>query len=181
MRLIPHLLFLFIAVPTFGQTDAFRFLQEKYPDAKNVFLYQSTLRALNLENNEDYNKLVADVDKVSILILGDVMGELEGNTTEEEKEKHEQIEVDRTDFSDVIGMLKEEQFVEVMSMESKGQKSAIYNEDSNDPEKFVIVVSNENGLTIADLKGSIDISLLFKLKDSSPEILKAIMNGKGLF
>lgn len=182
MNKLLSLLLICLSAPLFGQSDAFRFMQEKYPDARGVFLYQSTMRAFNVDNNADFEKLVSDLDKVSILFMGDVEPGAESSEQDpEELKDYQKIKVDREDFNTVIGKLQEDDYQEMFSLQADGQKSLIYGEEGDDPESFVIVFSNDNGVVIADIKGTLDISLLFKLRDSSPELLQGIIKGDGFF
>ncbi len=57
-----------------AQSKVMQALHERHPDAAVLMLYHSTLNMLNINDDEDYARLVYDIDRIKILTISDAIG-----------------------------------------------------------------------------------------------------------
>jgi hypothetical protein len=133
-------LFLFIfggrIAPLFAQEDLFKEFAEPYKSRK-FCLYPSTLRMINLANNQDYNKLVSDVEKVLIYRLD--------STAQAEKR-----------YSKLIKDFESEGFEEYIRLFGQNNMLMLLGEEKSSSSSFMGVFSSKEGVFCFYLTGKIN-------------------------
>jgi hypothetical protein len=129
-----------------AQTAVFRSIEKHYEQAYIAFLYPSTLRALNLSRNEDLDKLVEGIEEAAYVRI----------------EKPANF-VPASLFAAMITDLGSAGFIELMSMQGPNQKFAIMSLGEDNPKAFVILMEDAESLSILDIQGAIELSLLTKI------------------
>ena len=153
MRKIIILALVLSPLLSLAQGKTMRELSDQYPDAFELMFYHSSLNMLNIEDNEDYARVIKDIDRIKLI----------------------RIEKDEFDFasgnlSDIRETLSDRSYEELMMVTSKDSKISVFiQEDGDDVEGFFLYMDEEEAFTAIDVRGYIqlnDIGLLVeKLKD----------------
>ena len=124
-----------------------RELSEEYDDARAFMIYHSSLNMLNIEDNEDFTRVVRDIDRIKVLII----------------DKSES-EFASSNLSDLRETLTDRSYEELMTFDSKENNIAVFiQEDDEDIEGFFLYMDEGESFTAIDVRGSIqlkDIGLL---------------------
>lgn len=147
VRILSFMLLVCTGTGAIAQSKATRALQTNYESANSLYFYQSTLRALNTENNADLAKLIAGVEKITVVIIG-----------------NEEAKLQPGQFNAYVKALQTEGYEEMMSVNSQETRFGWYVVNGDDPESFVAVMEEAGSLTLFDLKGKLDLSLITSLE-----------------
>jgi len=109
----------------------------------SLYLYPSTLRMINIDRNEEYDKMIREVEKARFFRLdsGQFLSE---------------------DVSTLIIDLQENGFEEVMSVQDKNQDIRVMALESKIPE-IVVVSKKDKELMLLEINGMINIAKIPKL------------------
>ena len=122
-------------------------LAEEYDEARVFMIYHSSLNMLNIEDNEDFTRVVRDIDRIKVLII----------------DKSES-EFTSSNLDDLRETLEDRSYEELMTFDSKENNIAVFiQEDDEDIEGFFLYMEEEESFTAIDVRGSIqlkDIGLL---------------------
>lgn len=149
-----------------AQTKATRKIQEKYEENTSLYFYQSTLRAINKDNNEDLDKLIRGVEKITFV-------NLKADSASENL-------LDNGEFESFVSDLKAEGYTEMAAMNSPESSFAWYAVEDEGPESFVAIMADNTSLSIIDLIGKVDISLIYSLEAADMEVLGGILEDYGI-
>lgn len=156
MKKIHFLLLFMIPLHMLAQGPTMKELSEQYTEARSFMIYHSSLNMLNIEDNEDFARVVHDIDRIKILII-------------------DKSEYDFTaeNLSEVREMLGTRAYEELMTIDSKENKIAVFiQEDDDDIEGFFLYMDEEDSFTAIDVRGSIQIRDIGLLVDKIQEIDK---------
>lgn len=153
MRKIIILALMLTPMLSLAQGKTMRELSDQYPDAFELMFYHSSLNMLNIEDNEDYARVIRDIDRIKLIRI--------------EKEK---FDFASGELSDIRAALTDRSYEELMMVTSKDSKISVFiQEDGDDVEGFFLYMDEEESFTAIDVRGKIqlnDIGLLVdKLKD----------------
>jgi len=132
----------------FAQSVTVSEFVEKHQPSASFYLYPSTLRMINRENNPDYQQLVRNIDKLSFLTFDKNSANLASNSVNQ-----------------LLNSLREEAYQELMSFKDAGNQVYVYAKGDS-PEAYVSMVDNEGTLMLFDVEGSPDLSALLRLVQS---------------
>ena len=134
---------LFTAVLVQAQSDIIEQLKNDNKTDLSLFFTPSTLRMINLQNNEEFDDMVKDIKKMTFLKLN-------------------RNQFDLTQFYDVVSELqKEEDLEEYIVIDGKEQKLYLLGKES--PTSTVAMAYFQGDYYAVDIAGSISISELPKL------------------
>ena len=139
MKKIHFLLLFMIPLHMLAQGPTMKELSEQYTEARSFMIYHSSLNMLNIEDNEDFARVVHDIDRIKILII-------------------DKSEYDFTaeNLSEVRETLGTRAYEELMTIDSKENKIAVFiQEDDDDIEGFFLYMDEEDSFTAIDVRGSI--------------------------
>lgn len=139
---------LFLSLSAFAQSKTVGQFMKKHEPSASFYLYPSTLRMINRDNNPDYQQLVRHIEKVSFLTF----------------EKGSQP-ISKTKVRELQQALAGEQYEELMSFRDAGNQVYIYAK-GDEPEAYVSLVDNEEALMLFDMLGAPDLPSLMKLVQS---------------
>lgn len=148
------LLILFISsTQLFAQGPTMRELSEEYPDAFKLMFYHSTLNMLNMEDDEDFARIIKDIDRIKLLRI--------------DKDK---FIFKADDLKDLRETLADRGYEELMMVTSKESRISVYiQEDGDDIEGFFLYMDEDEAFTAIDVRGYValnDIGMLVEtLKD----------------
>jgi molybdopterin converting factor small subunit len=128
-------------------------LSDQYPDAFELMFYHSSLNMLNIEDNEDYARVIKDIDRIKLIRI-----------------EKDEFDFASGDLKDIRETLTDRSYEELMMITSKDSKISVFiQEDGDDVEGFFLYMDEEEAFTAIDVRGYIqlnDIGLLVeKLKD----------------
>lgn len=139
---------LFLSFTAFAQSKTVSQFTEKHEPSASFYLYPSTLRMINRENNPDYQQLVRHIKKLSFLTY--------------EKGK---LNLSKDKVASLKKDLDGEEYEELMSFRDAGNQVYIYAK-GEDPEAYVSLVDNEEALMLFDMQGAPDLPSLMRLVQS---------------
>ena len=142
-KAIPLIFLICNTLFSFGQTPAIDKFAEENKEGFQYFLYQSTLRMLNGDNNPDFNELIQDLEYIKI-----VSSDSLGNQA-------------KSVYKDLQRSLVSESFEELYMSESKGVLASIYmrEADRGKTDWFALVTSNGYTLFFS-MKGELDLNYI---------------------
>ncbi|MFK7756118.1 MAG: DUF4252 domain-containing protein [Flavobacteriales bacterium] len=124
-----------------AQTKTVQTLEDNN-DGYNLFMYQSVIRVLNKDNNEEFNLLVKDLEYIKAIVT-DSIGESA-----------------KTQYKTLLKSIKSEGFSELFMIDNKEMKASIYEKENQKGEsEYVAFMYYEPlGKTGAfEMKGSLDL------------------------
>ena len=153
MRKIIILALMLSPLLSLAQGKTMRELSDQYPDAFELMFYHSSLNMLNIEDNEDYARVIRDIDRIKLIRI-----------------EKDEFDFASGDLSDIRETLADRSYEELMMVTSKDSKISVFiQEDGDDVEGFFLYMDEEEAFTAIDVRGYIqlqDIGLLVeKLKD----------------
>lgn len=123
--------------------------RNNHPVELALAFYPSTLRMLNLANNENYNHLIKDIEKGRYFRLN----------------KEEDADDTRQAIRTLTQTLKDEGYEEVMTVQRNGEDITVLVMDSQTP-VIVTIVETKEDYSIIELKGMINVTQVPKLLNS---------------
>ena len=132
-------------------------LHKKYDEALSLFFYNNTLRMINQKNDQEFDALIKDIEKMKFLMI--------------QKE-----DFGKDDYKKLISDYKSESFEEMMTSRHDGKNFDVYMKDGKS-KGMIVAVNDAENLYVLDIVGSIPlnkVTTLFKEIDESSEIGKKI-------
>jgi len=131
-----------------AQSKSIEHFRRNYRENSNLFFYKSTLNMLNSANNEEFSKLLDNIEEIRVLNYSISQ---QSFTTEDIKTLKKSVE--------------KEGYNQVLLFNEKGNTITLYNKLKKDKTVgFLGVVENRENLIIIDLIGSVDINAFMELK-----------------
>ena len=152
------ILFLLVAVSFLGsaQTKTTEALDKKY-SSRTFFLYHNTLRMINQGENEAFDDLIKNIEKMKVIWVN-------------KKEKNFSTE----NFKKLMSDYKSESFEEIMNSRHEGKSfNVLMKEKNGKTEGMLVTVNDTESVYVMDIVGSIEltnITELFKTLDESSDI-----------
>lgn len=141
-RVMLFIAFMFFAHLSMSQNSLITDLKEDKLTKMSLYFYPSTLRMVNLDNNEEFNKLIQDIDKM-------IFFKMNG--------KFEIIDL----YNLVSSLQTEEDFEEYMVVDGPTKKFYLLGKE--DPTETVGVALLDNESFVFDVAGSLALNQLPKL------------------
>ena len=146
-RLSVLIVSLAISVSAFSQIKAVEDFIKKNPDLDAYYIYQSTLRLLNPEGNEDFNMLIKDVRKINAYVS-------EGAN-----------DVEKQGFSEMMSQLEADGFELLIKAKYDSALVNFMGKDAGRDSYFVLGVHDEEDFALLEMDGAMDLSYLNALHD----------------
>lgn len=125
-----------------AQCDAVTALKDKNFIEMSLFFYPSTLRMVNLDNNEEFNRLIQDIDKLIFFKMNQ--------------------DFEAKDFYDLVKKLQfDEEMEEYIVVDGPSKKFYLLGRE--DPTETVGVAMIENQPFVFDVAGSLELKEIPKL------------------
>jgi hypothetical protein len=130
----------------YAQSTTTQQLHKKHVDAFYLYFYKNTLQMINQDNNEEFAKLIDNIDKMKFLRI--------------DKKKEE------LDVRALIVQYQEEAFEELMSMREEDKDIKVFIKERNKVTLgLVMLINDQDALSILDIKGSVPLDQLVSLYD----------------
>lgn len=147
MRILISTICLFISLSGFAQSNTTKKYSEKYTGAFTLFFYNNTLKMLNQDNNEEFEALVKDIDKMKFMRV-------------DKKENN----ISDKDFKTMMADYRDENFEDMMTMRHEGMNINVYiQEDDGMTTGLVLLMNDSTTLSILDIKGKVPLNKLANL------------------
>lgn len=159
-------LLLFVAVfvyaSAFAQSKTTETLHKKYSESLSLFFYNNTLRMLNQNDDEAFDELIKDIEKMKFIMID------KGTT------------FSNADYKKLTSGYKGEAFEEIMTSRYQGKNFDVYlKEKSGKTLGMVVLVNDSSSLYVLDIVGSIaldKVTSLYNTIDQSTDVGKKIKN-----
>ncbi|QSE96083.1 DUF4252 domain-containing protein [Fulvivirga lutea] len=141
------LLLLALPVICFSQSKTTKAFHDDHEDAFVLFFYSNTLKMLNQDDNPEFEELIKDIDKMKFIRV-DKAAE----------------NVDKDDYKELVASYYDEDFEDLMTMRHEGMNvNAYIQEEDGVTTGIVLLMQDNESLSILDIKGSVAISKLATL------------------
>jgi hypothetical protein len=128
-------------------------LQKKHTDALSLFFYNNTLRMLNQSEDEEFDELIKDIEKMRFLLI----------------QKNE-AKFTTSDFRELVADYKAESFEEAMTSRYEGKNFDVFLRQSNGRTSGMLVLVNDStNLYVLDILGSIALNKITKFYSALDE------------
>lgn len=157
MRYILVFLLIVLSLSGKAQSNTTENLHKKYKEALALFFYHNTLRMINQADDQEFDALIKDVEKMKFLMI-------------------KKQDFGKGDYQKLITDYKAESFEEMMTSRHAGKNFDVYMKDGN-AKGMVVTVNDDENLYVLDIVGSIPlnkVTKLFSTIDESSEIGKRI-------
>jgi len=119
---------------------------EDYPNLKEYYVYQSTLRMINQEGDQDFNRLIKDIRKINIYIS-------EGST-----------EITRQSYQGMLDDLAKEGFEILINAKYESTQIYLMSKESGKSSYYVLAIRDEDNFGLMEMDGSLDLRYLNALE-----------------
>ena len=149
-----------------GQSATTEALQKKHSDALQLFFYNNTLRMINQSEDEQFDELIKDIEKMRFLMI-----------------KKSETGFGTNEFQKLVADYKAEAFEEIMTSRHEGKNFDVYLKENDGKTKGMLVLINDaENLYVLDILGSIalnNVTTLFNTLDQSTDIGRKIKQFAG--
>ena len=124
---------------------------DAYPKMHKYYVYQSTLRMLNTDNDPDFDRLIKPLKKVNAFVLKEECG------------------VDKDDFKKLLNNLYADDFELLLSYKEKNAIVQLLSKSKRSNSLYIFAVYGPDEAAIIEMDGSLDLEYLKALEkiDSS--------------
>ena len=137
-----------------AQSKTTQAFHKDHEDAFTLFFYNNTLKMLNATENEAFNELVDDIDKMKLL-------RIDKSAAAFSKE----------DYKQLIKDYQKESFESLMNVKQKDMRFDVYiKEKDNITEGLVVLIDEGTNLSILDIKGAVPLDRLAELFETVSKI-----------
>jgi hypothetical protein len=138
-----------ISLSAAGQSRSVDKFRKAFQEDNNVFIYSSTLKMLNTEENPEFADLVKDIEEIRVLNY--------------DKSKQQYTDEDITNLKNGI---KAEHYNDLMMLTEKDNRIYLYGREKNGKTVgLVALVDNSGKFMIIDVAGAIDFNKFMQLKN----------------
>ncbi len=131
----------------YGQTKTTQAFHKANEDAFVLFFYSNTLKMLNQDDNPEFDELIKGIDKMKFIRVD--------NQTKN---------LDKETYKELVEDYKDEDFEDLMTMRHEGMNiNAYIQERSGVTTGIVLLMQDNESLSILDIKGEVPISKLTSL------------------
>ena len=150
-------LLMLISALTFAQSKTTEALSKKHEDALSLYFYNNTLRMLNQSEDESFDELIKDIEKMKFLMID------KGKSS-----------FSKDEYKKLLTGYRSEGYEEMMSGRYEGRTFDIYLKEKNGSVLGTVILANDSSnLLVLDILGKIALdkaSQLFKTIDENTEI-----------
>lgn len=141
------LVLLFFTTVAMGQSKSISDFRSDFKESSNVFLYSSTLRMLNPENNPDFADLVSGIEEIRIL-------NYDRTAPRFGREDLTKLRADLEDegYEILMKVSEKENGIDLMGRQKRGRNIGM-----------VAIVENEQAIVLIDIVGSLDMEKFMQL------------------
>ena len=149
MKVIAVIIMVFSFAHSYGQSETTQQLHKDHENAFDLFFYKNSLHMINMGDDKEFASLISGIDKMKFLRLN-----------------KEEEQFTREDFNTLMAQYNAEEFEEMMSMRDEGKDVKVYiKEKDKETLGLVMLINDEESLSILDIKGSIPLNKILSVYD----------------
>lgn len=160
-RLMVFTAALMMTIVLSAQIKAVEDFVESHQDLESYYIYQSQLRILNQDNDEDFNRLIKDVKKINAYVQ-------EGDAN-----------VSKESYNTMMDQLQRDDFEVYVQATIEGTKVNLLGRDKGRNSYFVLAVNDPNNFALVELDGQLDLSYMNSLDAIDFDKLQDILLDSG--
>ena len=144
-----YILILFALTPTvmMAQSKTTQEFHKDHEEAFVLFFYSNTLKMLNQDDNPEFAELIKDIDKMKFIRVN-----------------KQESDLDDDAFSDLEEDFHDDNFEDLMTMRHEGMNVKAYiQEDDGVTTGIVMLMQDDESLSILDVKGAVPLNKLASL------------------
>ncbi len=149
-----------LVVQGYGQTETTTSLHTRFDNALSLYFYKNTLRMLNQTENEEFDEIIKDIEKMKFLVID------------------KSVEFSNADYKNLLSNYKGESYEEIMTSRYQGKNFDVLLKERSGVTMGMIVLANDStNLYVLDILGKValdKVTKLFTAIDGSAEIGKMI-------
>jgi hypothetical protein len=131
-----------------AQINAVETFIESNPELKKYFVYQSTLRMINQNNDPGFNQLIKNVRKINVY-LG----------------KEENTQILAGSFKTMVSDLKNENFEELITAKYETTRLHLMSSETKQKSYYVLTLRDNNDFALMEMDGSLNLEYLQSLQE----------------
>jgi len=147
-----------------AQSDIVKRMIDKYPEAPSFYFYQSTLRALNVENAKEFNDIIKGIDKLSIVKIDKTS-----------------VQLQSSQLATLSQSVVKEGYFEMMSIAGPDMNFAWYSNTEDNPDNLIALMESKDQLLVLKLDGKVDLAKIYSLKGTDLGALSEMLTQQGIF
>lgn len=153
---------LLMCIGTMAQSKTIAEFEKDKGFGKKLFLYESYIRMLNLNENPDYYKLVKDVEYIKVV------------------RAESEVDVAKKEYRNLQSSIQKEGYEEVFMAEDKEGMASIYlYEEEGEKTQWIVFMQKEEMTVALVLHGSLNLEYMKGLSSLNHEMLENYINDKG--
>lgn len=149
MKLLVSSLLILFSLSTAGQSKSIDRFRKAFKEDNNVFIYSSTLKMLNTDDNPEFSDLVKGIEEIRVLNY-----------------KHKKNLFNQDEIFLLKNNLRVERYNELLVLSEKENKIFLYGKEKREKMTgFVALIDNKEQFIIIDVVGSLDFTKFLQLKN----------------
>jgi hypothetical protein len=133
------------------QSTAIQSFVEEHGEGRKFFVYQSVLRVLNLDGNEDFNQLIKNVRRIVI--------------------HQPDLQIDSINnkmflIDELVQDLYEENFEELIQAKEENMRLSLLSRGAIEDAEFVLIMRESHRAFIAEVEGSLNMAYIGALANA---------------
>lgn len=153
MKFLSLFLFFLCAIQcqSYGQSDAIASFVEEYGEGKKYYVYQSVIRVLNVQGDEDFNQLIRHVRRI-VVHQPNVASDSTG--------------VNKAAVRKLVSQLEEEAFEPLIEARESQMRITFYSRGTIDEAEFVLIMREQSRVFIAEVEGTLNMQYIGALANA---------------
>lgn len=140
-----------------AQIKAVEKFVESHKGIQKFFIYQSSLRMLNQDGDEDFNRLIKDVRKINVYIAED------------------NADVSQAGFQKMLRELSADQFETLVSVKEGQMRMNLLGKESGSRAWYVLAGNEGSSFVVLEMDGKLDLRYLQSIEDVDLDKLRKIV------
>lgn len=120
---------------------------KKYPEVKEYYIYQSTLRMLNQQQDPDFDRLIKNLKKINAYVYDEAKG------------------VSKEEFKKMLGQLEDDEFEILLVYRAEGYLVRVFGRDRGANSKYVLAMLGESNFALVEMDGHLDLRYIKAIED----------------
>lgn len=134
-----------------------KFVSENEEGLQKFFIYQSSLRMLNQNGDDDFNRLIKDIRKINVYIA-----ENSGSSP-------------KSDYQRMVSDLTSDDFETLVSVKNGGMHLNLLGKETGDRAWYVLAATEDESVAVLEMDGKLDLRYLQSLDKVNFDKLKGIV------
>ena len=138
-------------IASHGQSEAIKSFIDENGEGRKYFIYQSVIRVLNIDGNEDFNQLIRDVRRIVV---------------HQPNMKEDSTGWNQQSIDQLINELHDENFEELIQAKEKNMRLTFLSRGEFENAEFVLVMREANKTYLAEVEGTLNMAYIGALANA---------------